>query len=451
MTAHIPPIQQSLTSLPLRHAIHKVGEINKNARIWIANKSIEKSFSIGQPIFIKYLPASGEIIVEEAELLSNHSISSRENSKGRTPILDIKNSSVTETFGDIEKVEVLYYPGKIVIRATKNEKLKKERKEKGLSTLFELFSGGGTLTHHIKKSFALKGHSLRSVGALEMSEQYLTMYEDNNREEKITICSTIEDIHPSDYPQADIILAGIPCTTFTNANLLMNKAIKNNKSGVATQEDNKRLAGKTTADSLVFYVLNAIFSVNAKIAIIEEVENFSKSSSADLLRTVLLSRNYTLSETILKGLTTKRKRWCMVATMGEKVDLENLMSDDGSTIAEHLEIPASEREWQTPEQNKRIAGAIRKKSVGVRAVTPEDTLVNTFTTHGTRSSEPCLVNKKGGNLYSEFTNKEIANIHGLSDYKLSGQKTLDRRILGQGTTNSFLEVGERIINSFSQG
>lgn len=48
------------------------------------------------------------------------------------------------------------------------------------------------------------------------------------------------------------------------------------------------------------------------------------------------------------------------------------------------------------------------------------------------------------NLFSEFTNQEIANIHGLVDYKLSGTKTTDRQILGQGVSDMFYFIAHRI-------
>ena len=136
-----------MSARPLRHSIHNVGVINKNKRIWIANQSILKSFGIGDPVFIEYSARKKEIVITKVEILSNHSISSR---NGKTPILDIKNSTLTKTFDEIEKVEVLYFKNKIVIRATKNEKAKKVSKNKTDLTLFEIFCGGGSMTHILR-------------------------------------------------------------------------------------------------------------------------------------------------------------------------------------------------------------------------------------------------------------------------------------------------------------
>lgn len=61
----------------------------------------------------------------------------------------------------------------------------------------------------------------------------------------------------------------------------------------------------------------------------------------------------------------------------------------------------------------------------------------------TRHTEPSLQHPTE-DLYYEFTNEDIKKIHGLHDYKLSGVKTWDRYILGNGVVDMFRYVAERI-------
>ena len=71
-------------------------------------------------------------------------------------------------------------------------------------------------------------------------------------------------------------------------------------------------------------------------------------------------------------------------------------------------------------------------------------MVNTFTTHGTRHTEPCLKHPSK-ELFSEFTNNEIKKIHGLDDnFILSDKKTTARQVLGQGVTNMYYHVAMRV-------
>ena len=82
-------------------------------------------------------------------------------------------------------------------------------------------------------------------------------------------------------------------------------------------------------------------------------------------------------------------------------------------------------------------------SVGLRSHLPSERKTNTFTTHSTRSTEPCL-KKPNEELYAEFSIEDIAKIHGVSgSFKLPEAKTVARQILGQGVTSIFKEIAKR--------
>ncbi|MFK5893566.1 MAG: DNA cytosine methyltransferase [Pseudomonadota bacterium] len=418
-----------------KQAIHKIGMVqNKNKRIWIANLSLLLSMSIGDSIAIDYKPNMQEIEINKAPALStNHVISSRND--GKTPILDIKNSSVTDVFSGVEKVEVLYYQDRIVIRATKNEKSRQKRLNKKGNGIFELFSGGGTMSHFFKMA------GFDTAGALELSEKFLTMYENNNQHETFTILADIADVHPSDYPTDVVgVLAGIPCTSYSGSNIALSKAKKRQSQGIASADDIKRIEKMHEAETLSYFVLNACLVMNPRFIVVEEVVEYSSSPASIMLRTILKRRGYHLSETVSRGSNTKRKRWCLTASMTSNVCLDNLYTDNGKTIADFLEVSIDEREWKPKED---FAASRLNDKIGIRSCTPNCSSTNTFTTHGTRGTEPVLQNGVN-NEYSEFSNQEIANIHGLDGYVLSGKKTLDRQVLGQGTSNQFFEVAKRL-------
>lgn len=66
----------------------------------------------------------------------------------------------------------------------------------------------------------------------------------------------------------------------------------------------------------------------------------------------------------------------------------------------------------------------------------------------TRHTEPCLKHPEK-ELYYEFTNEDIKKIHGLDEYKLSGVKTWDRYVLGNGVSDMFFYVAKRILEANS--
>jgi len=204
------------------------------------------------------------------------------------------------------------------------------------------------------------------------------------------------------------------------------------------------VAKRYEAEALVFHVLNAIQSMNPRQVVVEEVPQFADTPVSMLLRTVLAQWGYNLSETVAHAKHTKRKRWCLVGDMNQKIDLTNLNGDDGKTLEDFLDSSIEDRAWVPIEESKRFSKA--STTIGLRSHEPCEVKCNTFTTHGTRSTEPCLKHPLK-ELYSEFTNTEIASIHGLKGFVLSGMKTLDRQILGQGVADMFFDIALRVANS----
>lgn len=411
---------------------------NSRKGIWVNNLTLKKSFEAGDTVNISYDYTNKIVIVEKAEILGNHTISYRKSDEKRTPILDIKNQTIDNLFKDVEKVEIQFFKDKLVIKVAAIEELKNERTNKNGLKTFELFCGGGTLSQMFKQAGFIP------TGGLEISEKYLEVFE-NNHNPKYTILSSLEDVTPNDYPKdIDVLLAGIPCDKFSPSNKGMIEAVSRNKSGNATEKDMQLLEERNQAEYLTFYVLEAIRAMNVKTVVIEEVEAYSLTNASQLLRGILKHMGYELSETVSTGTNTKRKRWCLIANMKEEISLENLLPETNKTIEDCLEIPIEKREWFKKEEMPRIARA--ENSIGIRAMLPSMKKSNSFTTHSTRSSEPIL-RHPNFELYSEFTNQEIANIHGLVDYKLSGVKTTDRQILGQGVSDMFLYIADRIKSS----
>lgn len=412
---------------------------NSRKGLWVNNLTLKKSFQAGDTVNISYDHSSKIVIVEKAEILGNHTISYRKSDEKRTPILDIKNQAIDSLFKDVEKVEIQFFKDRLVIKVAAIEELKNERIGKtGLKT-FELFCGGGTLSQMFKQA------GFNPVGGLEIEEKYLSVFE-NNHNPKYTILGSLEDVATNDYPKdIDVLLAGIPCNKFSASNKGMIEALSRYKMGIATKKDMELIEERNQAEYLTFYVLEAIRAMNVKTVVIEEVVPYSLTNASQLLRGILKHMGYELSETVSTGTNTKRKRWCLVANMIEKINLNNLLPDSEKTINDCLEIPIEKREWFKKEDMPRIARA--ENSIGIRAMLPSMKKSNSFTTHSTRSSEPILRHPKF-ELYSEFTNQEIANIHGLVDFKLSGTKTTDRQILGQGVSDMFYFIANRIKDSF---
>lgn len=420
---------------PKSVSVLRLSDHGENKRIWIVSKKLQSVFQAGDKVIAKSYKNEKMMVIDKAEILGGtHTISKR---KSGTPILDIKNKSVEETFGsDVEKIEVLFFEDQIVIKVSKTEKFKSQRADKNGLNTFELFCGGGTLSQFFKEA------GFNIIGGLELNPDYLALFHENHEGDEIySISGNLEDIHTSYFPRnVDRVLAGIPCTKYSGSNLKLKQAQKAKREG--KDYDEAEIAKEYEAEALTFYVLTAIRAMNPKTVVVEEVVEYSESSASMMLRTILGQMGYELSETVIESTHTKRVRWCLVANMGAQINLDNLSKDDGKTIVDFLETSIEDREWQSEQENPRVAGMI-KKGLGIRSCLPTDKKSNTFTTHRTRHTEPILKHPTQ-ELYSEFTDKEIANIHGLSNYHIGEVKTLARQVLGQGVTDVFREVANRI-------
>jgi len=432
-----------MSALPQNIIVKELQSNGVNKRVWLEGKRFSDILIPGEKADVKFNKNKKEMRIKPVNniLEGNFTVAQRKNG---SPILDIKSQKVSETLGsDVEKIEILIFKDEIVVRVARVEHFKKTRANKNGLNTFELFCGAGTLTHFFKKA----GFNIK--GGLEMDEDYLTLFHENNPGDEIySIQTSIQDLHTSYFPKnIDVALVGIPCTPYSGSNVKLKTALKNKREG--KEYDKKEVEKFQAGESLTFYVLLAIKAMNPRTIVVEEVVEYSESPASLMLRSVLEQMGYSISETVSTGKHTKRKRWCLVANMGEKINLDNLLQDDGKTIEDFLEISVENRDWQTSEENRRVKGMI-EKGLGIRSVKPDEVIANTFTTHRTRHTEPILQHPKNPDLYSEFTDREIANIHGLGkDFVLDERKTISRQVIGQGVTDMFEEVAKRIKSSLN--
>lgn len=437
-----PTIKTNTNANAIQHRAVKDLKTTKSGgkRFWEESADFSRLFKPGDAVNYFYDKAKQVFIVEKAEIIGSHTISSRSNGK---PILDVKNKSLSELFEGVEKIEILYFPNKLIVKVANVEQAQNERSNKKSFRTYELFAGSGTLSQMFKQA------NYHPVGGIEREEKYLKMFEKNHGgNDTYTICSSIEDILPEAYPKdIDVALVGIPCTNYTKANKQLAEAKTRQKKGISTKEDQLILEKEYEAEALSYYVLEAVRAMRVRTIVIEEVVEFSSSPASYMIRTVLSQMGYKINETICTGTNSKRRRWCLIADANFKIPLDNLLPKEKKTIEELLLTPVESRDWKPIEEHKRIKRA--STSVGIRSVLPSDTMTNTFTTHWTRSCEPILRNPTDPNLFDEFTNEEIKKIHGLSnDFILSEKKTIARQCLGQGVTNQFYYLAKRIRDAY---
>lgn len=259
---------------------------NGKKGLWINNLTLKRSLEVGDIVNCIYDYENKILIIEKTPLLGSHTVSYRKNNPN-VPILDIKNGSLSKLFEGIEKVEIQFYENRIVVKTAFIEEKQNERERKqGLRT-FELFCGGGTLSEQFKYA------GFTPIGGLEFNEICLKYFEHNHTSNTYTILSDIKNVQAEEYPKdIDVVLCGIPCTTFTKSNKTMQEALSRQAKGLVTQKDLELLNTRYEAEYLTFYVLEAIRAMNPKTVVIEEVVEYSTTNASELLRGILKHMKY---------------------------------------------------------------------------------------------------------------------------------------------------------------
>ena len=419
----------------------KIGERNGTKRIWIESKKLNET-KLAQNL--RYEPEydfEAKRITLKTGLVNK--ISTRK--KSNSLVIDILNQNVNEIFEGFQHVVIKLYKDEVIIEPLKEEKDQQIAKQKAYSTnptAIEIFAGGGTLVK------ALSDAGIKTVAAVELEDKYLQSLEANNPN-VTTYCGDLAKLDISMLPKADMVVAGIPCEGYSQAQTKKSEKFEAHPTG-----------------SLGFYVLKIIDAIRPAVVLIEEVPNFKSSAMASMTRYVLDSMGYHISETELVGSDygslTKRKRYCMVASIKKGFEFDDsLKKINTRTVRDILEVPVENRDWLDKNNSATISYSLEKEKEHIRkgegfriGRTYLDDKVTPTITKGYfkgRLTDPILCHPTIPDTYSWFTPRELARINGLpEDFLLTDTKSTNGEIIGQGVCyESFNAVGKMIINHFN--
>lgn len=417
-----------------------------NGRLWVEAKAIYDT-DMGQTLTYHYMKDEKS---KRLTILTNdtddRTITVRKTKM--VPIIDINNSDITALYKGIDKVTIKIYTNKIVIEPLKE--LKKQMKAKGKLgsreiTFVELFSGGGLL------SKALTDAGMKSIGAVELDQRYLSNYEANNPN-TLTYLTSVAEMEYSILPSSATVLAvGLPCECWTSCGIAKQKSI-----GKKSRE-----AGET--GSLGYFFLRTVEQLRPALILLEETVGIQNSAMLDIIKNVLVMFGYKISEKILYapdyGDMTKRRRYALVATIKETpFEFSDQMQMNLNTVENILEeLPLEERVWLDRDNSPTIKYSLEKeqkhiqKGEGFRIARTylKDTLTATVTKYyyKIQLTNPILCHPEKEDTFSLFTPRELARLQGMpEDFILPEHKTVAGEILGQGVSYaSFYQLGRDIL------
>lgn len=369
------------------------------------------------------------------------------------PLMEIRSHRLREAFEGIEKVRVALLDGHIVITAhhvdvnivKRTARILKKVRDGAALAVCSLFHGGGVLDKALHHGMRRAGvHSFVQVGA-EMSERYLESSRRNNPElwgpSSIAFMGDVRDVDWRVLPPCDVLAGGVPCTGASLAGRAKNQ--------LSAAEEHE------AAGALFFDYLEAVKELNPAIVVLENVPQYQTTASMMVIRSVLTSLGYQLSEAILDGnefgTLERRKRLIMVGIcrgLGARFDFDQVqpLRVKEPTLRAILEpIALDSKRWRSLEGLD--AKAVRDKESG-KGFAPQR-LTGDEGHCGTigkgyakrRSTEPFLVHPENPGLARIFTPVEHARVKGIPEEVAAGEPdTVAHEIYGQSVSYPKIEA-----------
>ncbi len=430
----------------------KLGEARGNSRIWVEGKRLERGgFTAG----VKYqMTQQGGKLALVAAQDGQYTVSRRERNGKITPIIDLNNAEITQLFEGVKMLRILILEGRIIISAHHQEQRVAEREERLLAKLANgtklamgsLFHGGGVADKAMHSGFKKAGIASSVTLAVEIESTYIESSLANNPElwddNSLIINGGIQtiDMNKTLDIQCDVLFAGVPCTGASKAG--------RSKNGITMAEEHE------AAGAMFFHFLQFVQRLNPAIVVIENVVEYQNTASMTVIRSVLGSLGYNLSERTMNGnefgALENRNRLCVVATSAglDAIDLEKVtpLQDKPETLAAILEdVALDDPMWKSydylAEKEKRDIAAGK----GFRRQLLDSSAESCGTIGAgyakVRSTEPQLVHPTNPELSRIFTPAEHAAVKGIPASTVAGlSATRAHEVLGQSVIFPLFEA-----------
>jgi site-specific DNA-cytosine methylase len=312
-------------------------------RLWIESARLTRlGLPSGTPLRIE-IGARKLCLREKAG--GSHHVSGRRACGGLRPIIDL-NSQALAALAEYEEVRITGTHGLLSVEpSVRAFNIHASLNRQGPLRVLECFCGGGTMTA------AMDGNpNFQVVAGLEIEPDYADVWQAAHPDADI-YQTDIRLVHPSELPDHEIFVAGIPCTSH---------------SGLGRAK--KSLAGKPelgdTGD-LFIPALNIIANRMPAAVLFENVANFGASLAGLTIKSNLEKLGYHVSDQILSpheqwAEPSDRRRWLCVATLEEGFKLSPPLTPFAGRSGDFLDAADDARDREDAERIANTIEGLRK-------------------------------------------------------------------------------------------
>lgn len=404
---------------------------NKNApRVWLEGLYLLRAgFAPAKSVLVEFKNRQITITLND---LGTRKVSSKRN--GEIPVLDLNSSAITDTFGQVEILQVNVTEGQIVLTPARSEELRASRCRNGKEG--SIFSGGGLLTEAAR----LAGY--QPAFAVEVNDQYAKVFESNHKDARMYNLS-VEDLPVEALPAVELLSLGIPCEPFSTARRL--------DRATGAKRDKTLPPEAHPLGDLSVWAAIIINRLNPATVIIEEAPGYLNSSAGYMMRLFLERAGYTVEARVIDprdyGEMTARTRTVIVAHSGSNFQWPDPVTtnrtftdirDDESSLEDRY-FTAETKPWLVNHWTNQTA-----KGNGFTSTQLDDQT----------TSIPCIskryMSQQGtGAVVKHRTRKEtwrwltlaeIRKLHGIpKHYRLPESITIAGEVIGQGVIVTFFQ------------
>jgi len=373
---------------------------------------------------------------------------SRKERNGRTvPVIDLNSRSALEPLAGHEVVRIVIRLDGIYVLAVASELAKAERVGRLRAKLqhglplaaASVAHGGGVLSHAAHTGFADQGLQLQLLALCEIDEGYVEQSlsaNEVNTERTLNLCAPVQEVVQDDWimqklPRVEVLEMGLPCSGASRAG--------KSKRGLAMMENHPEVG------HLVHAALVLIQRLQPAVIVLENVEDYAVSASAQILRLQLRDMGYEVHEHVLRaqdyGCLENRVRWALVATTAGLPPLAALPAPANTakaTLGPLLEpVDPQSPAWSDLAYLKAKAERDREagKGFAMQVVDEKATSVPTIRKAYNKggSTDPFVRHPTRPELLRKFLPVEHARIKGVPPHLVDGlPATSAHEVLGQG-------------------
>jgi DNA (cytosine-5)-methyltransferase 1 len=293
-----------------------------SSRLWVASSRLPAlGFTPGQCFSAEKIGPHG-ISLRPAKHSKNR-VSFQRRAGGPRPVIDLALPLLSSIIAPDEEMRLTLRHNQVLIEpSVRTFGIRRSRAPRAFYSYVEMFAGGGTLSKALEAS-----GRFRCQSAIELNPDFADVFSAVHPHAEVLV-GDARTIHPGEIEPFDVLIAGIPCTSFAPI-------------GIAHHKIEGREEDGPTGD-LFIPVLSMVNHHLPRMVVVENVPGFKESAPGRLFKAHLQRLGYHVFETVLKGHEdwnepTTRDRYLLVASLTPGFDLVNPHRPFAGTLADYLD------------------------------------------------------------------------------------------------------------------